>query len=329
MILRISKRLVLLAFIVMAGSASQIASAAAVETLIMATTGRGSAQQWPIFIAAQKGYFAENDVKMDLVSAPSSAAVIQQLTAGSVNLGSGGLSDPLRAIDKGAPITLLRVETQVPPYSIWGKPGLKSIKELKGKLISIGGIKDITRIYLERMLGPNGIAPGQYDLVFAGTTAARFSALAAGAVDAAILVPPFTFTAEAGGYSNLGALADYVTDMPFTGYAVNTTWAKGHKPALVGFLKGVARGIDWFNDEANRTEAIDILVKESGSKRSDIEATYDYYRKIKIFDRIGLVNSSQVKVLAEAMKGIGDLEGSTDTSRFADPEIVDLAKQVQ
>jgi hypothetical protein len=36
-----------------------------------------------------------------------------------------------------------------------------------------------------------------------------------------------------------------------------------------------------------------------------------------------------VKVLAEAMKSLGDLEGSTDVSRFVDPEIVELAKQVK
>ena len=302
-------------------------AAHAVETLTMGTTGRGSAQQWPIFIAEKKGYFAENGIKMDLVAAPSSAAVIQQLTAGSVNLGSGGLSDPLRAIDKGAPITLLRIETQVPPYTLWGKPTIKSIKDLKGKLISIGGIKDITRIYLERMLVPNGIVTGQYDLVFAGTTSARFAALSAGAVDAAILVPPFTFKAESMGYTNLGQLTDYVKDMPFTGYAVNKPWALKHKTELVGFLKAVARGIDFFNDEANRKEAVDILVKESNAPRADIEATYDYYRKIKIFDRIGLVGDSQIKTLAEAMKSLGDLEGSTDVSRFADPEIVELAKK--
>ncbi len=316
---------------VMALAALFLGSAAAqsAETLIMGTTGRGSAQQWPIFIAQQKGYFAENNVILDLVAAPSSSAVVQQLAAGSINIGSGGLADPLRAIDKGAPVTLLRVETQVPPYSVFGKVGLKSLKDLKGKLISIGGVKDITRIYLERMMGPNGIAPAQYDLVFAGTAAARFSALASGAVDATILVPPFSFKAEGAGYPNLGALSDYVTDMPFTGYAVNIGWAKSHKPALVGFLQGVARGIDWFNNPANRTEAIDILVKESGAERADIEKSYDYYLKIKIFDRVGLVENSQVKILAEAMKSLGDLDGSTDVSRFVDPEIVELAKQVK
>jgi NitT/TauT family transport system substrate-binding protein len=300
----------------------------AAETILMGTTGRGSAQQWPIFIAQQKGYFAENGLKVDLVAANSSAAIVQQLTAGSVNLASGGLADPLRAIDKGAPVTLLRVETQIPPYTVYGKKGLKSLKDLKGKLISIGGVKDITRIYLERMMAPNGVKPNEYDLVFAGTAAARFSALAAGAVDATILVPPFSFQAEAAGFSNLGALSDYVKDMPFTGYAANTAWAKTHKPALVAFLKGVAKGVDYFNDPANRTEAIDILVKESGSARDVIEKSYDYYLKIKIFDRVGLVEGSQIKVLAEAMKSLGDLDGSTDVTRFVDPEIVELAKQV-
>jgi NitT/TauT family transport system substrate-binding protein len=304
-------------------------AAMALETLTMGTTGRGSAQQWPIFIADKKGYFAENNVKMDLVAAPSSAAVIQQLTAGSIAIGSGGLADPLRAIDKGAPISLLRIETQVPPYTIWGKPGIKSLKELKGKLISIGGIKDITRIYTERMLNPNGVMPGSYDMVFAGTTAARFAALSGGAVDAAILLPPFSFRAQGAGLSNLGQLSDYVTDMPFTGYAVNTAWAKKNKAALVGFLKGVARGIDWFNDDANRTEAIDILVKESGAARADIEASYDYYREIKIFDRSGQIAASQITTLVEAMKSIGDLEGSTDVARFTDPEIVELARQAK
>jgi NitT/TauT family transport system substrate-binding protein len=305
------------------------APAFAAETILMGTTGRGSAQQWPIFIAQKKGYFAENGLTVDLVAAQSSSAIVQQLTAGSVNLASGGLADPLRAIDKGAPVTLLRVETQIPPYSVYGKPGLKTLKDLKGKLISIGGVKDITRIYLERMMAPNGVKPNEYDLVFAGTAAARFAALASGAVDATILVPPFSFKAEGEGFSNLGALSDYVTDMPFTGYAANTAWAKSHKPALVAFLKGVAKGVDFFNDPQHRTESIDILVKEAGTERGDIEKSYDYYAKIKIFDRVGLVEGSQVKVLAEAMKSLGDLEGSTDVSRFVDPEIVELAKQVK
>lgn len=299
------------------------------STITMATTGVGSAQQWPIWIAIAKGYFAENKVKMDIVAAPSASAVMQQVTAGSVNLGSGGLSDPIRAIDQGAAITLLRVEAQVPPYSIYAKPAIKSLKELAGKTIMIGGIKDITRIYTERMLEPNGVKSGQYDTVYAGTAASRFAALASGAVDATILNPPFSFRAQKAGYSNLGQLVDYVKDLPFTGYAANLQWAKANKPVIAGFLTGVTKGVDFFYDDATRDESISILQKVSNADRADVAEAYDYYRQLKIFDRRGLVEASQLRNLVDAMKSIGDLEGSGETARFVDPEIAAVVRDVK
>ena len=99
------------------------------------------------------------------------------------------------------------------------------MKELKGKIVSVGGAKDITRIFVERMLEPHGVKPGEFDMTFAGATSARFAALQAGAVDAAILTPPFNFHAQSAGFTNLGNTIEY-TDMPFAGIAVNTTWAE-------------------------------------------------------------------------------------------------------
>jgi NitT/TauT family transport system substrate-binding protein len=309
--------------------AAGVPNARGAETLTMVTTGKGSAQQWPIFIAIAQGYMAQQGVTLDLVAASSTAAAMQQLAAGSAHIGSGGLTDPLRAIDKGAPISLLRVETQVPPYSLWAKPAIRSVADLRGKLISIGGAKDITRIYLERTLTPNGVRPGEYDMIFAGTTVARFAALSSGAVDAAILVPPASFRARSGGFSLVADVADYVRDLPFTGYAANRDWARTHKALLSGFLVAIARGVVWFYKDENRAGAIDVLVKESGSIKQDVEMTYDYYRTLRIFDRRGLIEASSIGNLIKAMKDIGDLDGSLDVARFVDPDLTSLAAQVK
>ena len=51
---------------------------------------------------------------------------------------------------------------QAPPYDLVAKPDIAGIKDLKGKLISLGGPKDITRIYVERMLAPNGVKREAY-----------------------------------------------------------------------------------------------------------------------------------------------------------------------
>src|SRR5262249_31592219 len=72
-----------------------------------------------------------------------------QLTAASLDVTmSTGLVDPIRAIEKGAPIAIVRFESQSPPYALVAKPNIKSLRDLRGKVISLGGAKDITRIYV-------------------------------------------------------------------------------------------------------------------------------------------------------------------------------------
>jgi ABC-type nitrate/sulfonate/bicarbonate transport system substrate-binding protein len=80
----------------------------------------------------------------------------------------GAFVDAMRGIEKGAPISIVRILVQTPPYELLAKPSITSLKELKGKTISIGGAKDVTRIYLDRMLEPNGLKNSDVDLVFAG-----------------------------------------------------------------------------------------------------------------------------------------------------------------
>ncbi|HXW42607.1 MAG TPA: ABC transporter substrate-binding protein, partial [Xanthobacteraceae bacterium] len=172
-------------------------SAARAEDLTIGTVGQASANLWPTLIANAKGFYAAEDLKVDIDYVQSSAALVQQLTAGSLGVSiQTGVSDPLRAVGMGAPISIVRIEVQAPPYDLVAKPAITSMKDLKGKIISLGGPKDITRIYVERMLEPNGVKPGEFDMVFAGSTAARTSALLAGAVDAAILLPAFNFQVE-------------------------------------------------------------------------------------------------------------------------------------
>jgi ABC-type nitrate/sulfonate/bicarbonate transport system substrate-binding protein len=193
-----------------------------------------------------------------LVYIQSSAALIQQLTAGAVDVAlSTGLADPIRAIDKGSPVAIVRIEMQAPPYALLAKPAIKRWAELKGKTISIGGPKDITRIYLERMAVPNGLKAGDYDTVFAGATSARFSALQSGAVDAAILLPPFNFYAESAGFTNLGLTVDYAKELPFTGTVVGRAWASAHKATLEKVLSVNAKSVSWFSDPANHRQGFE------------------------------------------------------------------------
>jgi NitT/TauT family transport system substrate-binding protein len=295
------------------------------QTLSFGTVGQASANLWPTLIGMQKGYYAAEGIKPEIVYVQSSAALVQQVAAGSLNISiSTGLVDPLRAVGMGAPIAVVRIEVQAPPYDLVAKPSIKSFKELKGKLISLGGPKDITRIYVERMLEPSGVKRGEFDMVFAGATAARVQALLGGAVDAAILLPAFNFQAVAKGFNSLGLTVDYVKDLPFSGTAVNAAWANANKATLEKVLRVENRSIAWFEDVDNRAEAVAMLKAASGLTQDDVEKTYDFFRNGHFFEPTGKVSRAKLGALAKAMESLGDLPAALDIDKVILPGVTQM-----
>jgi NitT/TauT family transport system substrate-binding protein len=289
--------------------------ARAADTFELGSVGGASPLMWPIYIAKAKGMFAAEGVNFDVIFVPSSAALQQQLAAGSLKVGVNcGLVDPIRAINQGAAVAIVRIEGQVPPYALSSKPAIKTIKGLKGKTISVGGAKDITRTYLERMLAPSGIKRGEYDLVFAGSTAARFAALKSGAADAAILFPPFIFHAEAEGYNTLGLVVDYAKNLPFMGTVVNKQWASDNKPRLEKYLAVYTEAVHWLNAPGNRGEAIKILVDVTHGAPGDIEKSYDFFHKINFFEPTGEVSKAKIGEIVKVLKDSGDVGQKFDAA---------------
>lgn len=313
------------ALAVMALACISAAPGRAAEKVTLGTVGQASANLWPALIGVDKGFFAAEGLDVDIAYIQSSAALIQQVAAGSLGIGiSAGLADPLRAVSMGAPISILRIDVQVPPYDLVAKSSIASLKDLKGKLISLGGPKDITRIYVDRMLAPNGVKDGEFDMVFAGATAARASALLAGAVDAAILLPPFNFQAVAKGFRSLGLTIDYVKDLPFSGTAVNTPWALANKATLEKVLSAQSKATAWFEDQQNRGEALRILKTASGLNEADVEKAYDFFRDGHYFEPTGKVSMAKLQALAKAMESLGDLPGALDVKKTVLPGVTQV-----
>src|SRR5262249_30683729 len=76
-------------------------SPARAETVTTGLVGSASATHWPIYSGLKLGYYAAADLKLDMIFTPSSAALQQQLTAGSLDAAlSTGIVDPIYAIDK-------------------------------------------------------------------------------------------------------------------------------------------------------------------------------------------------------------------------------------
>ena len=296
------------------------------DTVILGTVGSPSANLWPLFIGIDKGFFTAEKVKVDLIYIPASANAIQQLAAGSLDMTfSTGLVDPIRAAEQGAGLAIVRFEIQAPPYALIAKPAIKGLKELKGKVISVGGPKDITRLYVDRMLAPHGLKTGDYDYVYAGATTARAQALLGGAVDAAILLPPSNFQLQNQGFNDLGLTIEYAPELAFSGTMANKAWAARNPDLLKRVLAAQSRSTEFFYDERNRAEAIALLVRVSGQKVDDVEKAYEFFRKNSFFDRTGKISRAKLTAIIDALVGLGDLPARGNIERFLLPGVAQLS----
>jgi NitT/TauT family transport system substrate-binding protein len=301
-----------------------VVPAPAADTVTIGTVGSPSANLWPLFIGIDKGFYTAENVKPDLVYIQSSASVIQQLSAGSLDMSmSTGIVDPLRAIDQGAAIALTRFEVQVPPYALLAKPSIKSLQDLKGKIISVGGPKDITRLYVDRMLAAQGLKTGDYDYHYAGATTARAQALLSGAVDAAILLPPSNFQVQNQGYNDLGLAMQYAPELAFSGTVVNKAWAARSADVLKRVLAAQSKSTEYLYEPKNRTEVVNILVKVSGQKLEDVDKSF--FNRNNFFDRTGKISRAKMTALIEALVSLGDVKATGDIERFLLPGVAQLS----
>ena len=255
----------------------------------------------------RKGLFAHRNIKPDVVFVQS-ARLVQQLAAGSLDIiAVNGLAEPLHAVEKGAPVAIMRIIGQTTNYVMIARRGIPDLKSLKGKKIAIGGLRDINKIYLDRVLVPNGLKDGDYDIIVIGATGARFAALQSGAIDATMLVPPFNFTALKAGFASLGLVSDYAKDLPQTGMQISSRWAATHQAQAKAINEVIDEAVAWFYKPENREEAIDILTQASKAKREEIAESYDFLVGIDFFAHTSTIRRTPLNAMMKDMVALKDM----------------------
>lgn len=283
------------------------AAARAQQTKITAGMVAHGPPQWPQYIAEEFGWLRQDNIDFELVTVGGGGAA--QVAAGSLNIAHSGYPDFARAALQGAPLRIVISDFVGSPYAVFAKPAIKTVAELKGKLISIGGPNDITLIYIKPFLASVGLKTSDVDFVYAKAAGDRFAALAAGAVDAAILNPPTYFKAIEANLSNLGDTKPYAEGIAFTVWGANNAWAAQNRAVLTAFARNYRRAVAWLYDPANRQQAIDILVARAKQDPKDSAQAYDYLvGKLKLFGLDGDVSDAVYDKMADGLAEIGLLK---------------------
>jgi NitT/TauT family transport system substrate-binding protein len=224
-------------------------------TVAYATLGPALSPGW---VTSEKRIWGKHGLNVELVYLGGGARSVPALLGGSIQLFLG--SDPASyvAAIQGAKIVKIGVTMNTIGYYLMTPPEIRTIADLKGKVIGIGLGRDLPYLYLSRKLTENEIDTKR-DVKFlslAGGQPAYFAALKAGRVQAAMITVPNNLVAEKAG---LKVIAEF--EIPTLAGGVNTSQAllEKNRDMLIRFLKGYLEGIYFMS--GNKEESLKAFSK--------------------------------------------------------------------
>ena len=218
-----------------------------------------SSRQAQLWVAQDEGLFKKYGLDVELIFLRGGGRTVAALISGSVDFILGSDLGVTTAIVQGASLTRVGVTTNTLGYSIVVQPSIKTVRDLKGKIIGITPGRDAAYARVVKLLRDNGMDASKdvtYLSVGDGGPSARVAALSSGVIQATMFTPPSDMISEKAGMKILSRL-----DVANVGGGINTTPAfiQKNRPQALRFLRAYMEGIHYL--KANKDESLKIFSK--------------------------------------------------------------------
>jgi ABC-type nitrate/sulfonate/bicarbonate transport system substrate-binding protein len=239
-----------------------------------------------IYVAIEKGYFAEQGLKVDVQNIDSSSTVTTALVSGDIDVSGGSPAASIyNAVRQGLPIQIVADKGSTLPghgyFAFMVRKALadriKTPADLRGHILAATGYfaGASNEVTIHHLLAPAGVRENEVNIV-AMSFPDIVAGLGTGAIDVAALIEPLVTVAVDRGIAVVWKRADEI--YPSQQYAA-LIYGPGitERPDvatrfMVAYLKGVRFYNDALNGKASRSELIGILTKDTSVKDA---ALYD------------------------------------------------------
>src|SRR6267142_3047429 len=213
----------------------------------------------PSWVTADKGIWKKHGLDVELIYLRGGSRTVSALIGGSVDFILGSDLGVTTAILQGASLTRIGVTTNTLGYSMVTQPGIKTVRDLRGKVVGITPGRDAAYARVVKLLRDNGMDASK-DVTFLsvgdGGPAARVAALSSGVIHATMFTPPSDRISEKAGMRILAKI-----DVANVGGGLNTSTAvlQKSRPQVLRFLHGYMEAIQYLQN--NKDESLKIFSK--------------------------------------------------------------------
>ena len=274
---------------------------------------------FPILAAQKWGLFQQNGLRAEVVLMQSRLANTA-LVSGDVDyvagVGPNSVSGTLRGMASRA---VWFASTQL-GFVLLVKPEYRQVSDLRGKKIgvpSLGGTTDVALTIALQELGEK-----RKDFTYLALGGDLFAALASGAIDAAVLSPPWIFYAEKKGFRKLVQIGNYV-QMPLGGLTTMQSTMRNRPDEAKRVIRSLQQAQKTMIESPEKS--IELISQSLKVDRVIAEETFKLYRETTSANT-GVPTRAGMGRIVEAIQMLGQF---TDR-KIAFEEIADdgIAREV-
>lgn len=282
----------------------------------------------PTFAAVERGFFAEEDLTVELALTPSSVAQAGKTAAGEFDIVFTAF-DNVVAYSEGQgaaaagvnpDYVVLMGATQL-ELAIVTAPDVTDYAALKGRSVALDALSTGFAFVLFEMMARSGLKREDVTFAAVGATPQRWQAVKAGEHAATLTIEPFTSIAGRSGFNVLDVSSRHFASYQGGVVAARRAFARGNPQTVRAFIRGYLKGLEWTLDPANREAAEQLLQ----SKMAEIQpAAVASVMSSLLSPRSGLTPAA--KILPEGMKQVLELRSRygagqaplTDATKYLD-----------
>jgi ABC-type nitrate/sulfonate/bicarbonate transport system substrate-binding protein len=271
----------------------------AADRVIIGNVSR-TVEQLPNYAATDKGFFTQEGIQGDVVLIGSTDTLIQALIAGQIHVAIVDPSPAINAVERGASLKIIGGTVPIAAYTLVGCPKYKTIKELKGTTLGVVSLVSGSTIFLREMLKKEGLELNRdYTIIQGGPTTQRLASLKGCNTSATMVLGGDLPRARELGFTEIARLHDYVPNLQFHSFIVDSRWAEANRQLTVRYLKAMIRAMQWAH--THKEEAADLVSKRTGIPLKYTRSNVEEYLSQGVISRDGSVNREGFQRLIDLM----------------------------
>ena len=284
--------------IVLAAAMLIARAASAQEMSLRAVYNAVSGVMAPIWVGQEGGLFTKHGVNVDLKYLAATTAV-QGMVGGGEEVGLVG-NQGIDAKLEGADLIYVASDLPTFVFQVYGRPEIKSMADLKGKVVAVTQPSASTDYAMRIVLKRNGLEPDKdVKILYAQDIAAVFTSVSNGNASAGIMSAPTSLKAKAAGLKPILNITELRIPFLFTGMLSSPKIMREKNEALTRFLRGYIEAMAVIRrDKETTMKSMGKFLKTND--REVLESVYDDYKDV--FPQVPLMTAAEVKAVLDVAK---------------------------